>query len=238
MTTPPPATPPSPDPAADLAAFYGDAAAGGPSGGARASTGARVVAVIGGLLLVALALTVTLGFALLGLLGLGVAAFVQRRRARPYSRLGGWLGAVGASTLALFAAAAVLAAFVPAGFGDKFRQEMKAAAAQPLPPPTAADSVLGRMVPGGRAASEAQRKAVVNAVSGSNAATYGFLAVVALFSCAMWGTFIGSAAWGSATVLLYGVLGRWPGARPKPVVTYDPAAPYVPPYEPDAFDRI
>jgi hypothetical protein len=56
-----------------------------------------------------------------------------------------------------------------------------------------------------------------------------------LFGCGFYGGLVGSMAWGSATVLLFGLTGRWPGAgRRVGGALRPPPAPRVR----DAFDAI
>lgn len=218
-------------------AEYGLPATGaetGVAGPAAASGGARAGAIIGGLLLLLLVLTFTIGIALAAFAGMGVAALIQRQRGRRYTRVAGWLGAVAGTAVVLLGFVGAMAAFIPRDFSDQVRQQMQADASRPRRE-TAADTILANMVPGGKAASDAQVKALTAAFTNSSSTVVALLGVAMVFGCVVWSLMIGSAAWGTGSLLQFGLTGRWPDAGKKSAgLLRSPAAPVVR----DAFDAI
>ena len=199
-----------------------------------ASVGVRVMAGLGGLLLAVLVTVATGGVALVGFVGMGITALICRARRRRYTRVAGWLGAMVTTMVALAAIAAVVATKIPPDAIAQIREQIATAPPQPQAPPDAVQRTIERIYPGSTAISTAQTRAMQRSMASSSVFWWS-MAFGLLFACAMLGAMAGTAAWGSATVLLYGVLGRWPSpARAGTVPFADlPVTPTR-----DAFDAI
>lgn len=195
-----------------------------------ASNGARVAAGVGGVLLIVLACVATGGFALASFAAMGIAAVVWRARGRPYTPVVGWLSALFGAVLAFAALAAFAVGEMPRDTFAKIQQQA-AVAAQHRPPPSAVQRTIERVYPGSTAIGQAQSDAMTQAMSRSPGFFWGMIAFSVVLGMGFFAAFVGSAAWGSATVLLYGVLGRWPStSRRVQVATSNRAR--------DAFDEI
>ncbi len=207
---------------------------GVPAGAPAASGATRAAAVVGGLALLLLVLTFSLGIAVAAFVGMGVAALVQAQRRRPYTRVAGWLGGVIGTGVALVALVAVAAAFFPRNFSETVRRQMIENARHPQRG-TAADTILAHMTPGGVAARDAQTRALTDAVARSDRMLPAIFVLLAIFGCGFWSLVIGSAAWGVGSLLQLGVTGRWPsaGAGSSARLRAPPA-----PVARDAFDDI
>jgi hypothetical protein len=172
---------------------------------------ARAFALLGGLALLALAAKVTFGFALAAPVGMLIAAVVLRRRKRPYARGSGWVGAVVATSLTLGVALTLALRRVSHGTFEKAHRE--AIAERQRHPPTV-PRVLRRIAPPSPADPLIQAK--TDSLM-SNPGVFWTLTVLAsLMACGFAGAIAGSMGWACSTLVAFGILGRWPGARRAP----------------------
>jgi hypothetical protein len=177
----------------------------------------RVLAVLAGLTGLLVVGVFTLGLALVGALGVWVAAFVQRRRGQPSTRGTSWLGAAGLTSLAVAGLMAFGFSRLPPGF---YEQTQRTAIEQQRHP-SEFSRRIGRIIPGAVPDSATQARA--EAVTRSKPVLWWGMAMGFLLGCTFLGALIGSAAWAPTVLLLYGATGRWPARR----------APASPPAEPE-----
>lgn len=188
---------------------------------ARASTPARALALLGGLALLVLASAGTFGFALAAPVGMLVAAGVYRLRRRSYSRGGGWIGAVAGTAIAAGVAFAFVMHRVPPGVFESARKD---AIAERRRHPPRVPRLLQRIAPPSPAAPLIQAETD----SLANTPTFFWTAAVVggIMACGLLGAVVGSMGWGGATLVAFGILGRWPGGRrdpPEDAADYAPA---------------
>ena len=164
----------------------------------------RIIALVGGLLLLGIGMVVSFGLVLVGPVALGVAALVQRRRRRPLTWIAGATAAGGAVAVAVLLAAGAVGAAVPR---DTWRAVQHAAdsasmASAQTPPP----AWVTRLVPGAGAL-PAQTSAGAPRISTSMLVIGGATAVM------IFATMYGALGWGAGMLLGFALVGRWPGAR-------------------------
>lgn len=177
----------------------------------RASIGARLAAGLLGILLLWLVVT-RFKFALLGLLGVGIAWGVQRGRRRAYTRTTGWVGAVGATCVGLLVTLGLVAIEAPPGSPDammtKAAQNQARQRQQPLP------RFLQRMAP------QAQPSPAAQAATQQAFKSRGFVKATLIIGGFMGSGFVGcvfgSLMWAAVTTLLYAAFGRWTFGVPAP----------------------
>lgn len=169
----------------------------------QASTGARVAAALGALIVLLGGAAFSFGGVFFVPLVMLIAAAIWRRRGRVLPMVGHWLAALIGAALMMAAFAALTAAFVPQGSFSGFQRTMDsattAAAAARASRGTAADSAAAR------AALRATRSPRGMAV----ALAYGF-GFAAIFLVLLFGTI----GWIGGMLLGYAVKGRWPGTVP------------------------
>jgi hypothetical protein len=168
-----------------------------------ASIGRRVVAGFGGLVALAVTALVTAGGALAVPIGMVLAAAVARRRSRPLSGLGSWLGAVLAAGVFVVGLSTILIANLPPGTLERVQRSIdsvSAAAADEQPP-----EWLQRVSP--RAAAAA--KPLPKGSTAERAVNLWATLTGAVFAWALISALIGTVGWLASLPLAYAVSGQW-----------------------------
>ena len=169
----------------------------------QASTGARVAAAIGAVIVLLGGAIFSVGAVFFAPIGMLIGAAIWRKRQRVLSMVGHWLAALTGVALVVAAFAAVTAAFVPQGSWKQFQRSMDSAttvaAAQRAARGTAADS----------AAANAARRATSSSRGMAVMLAYGF-GFAGIFLIVLLGTI----GWIGGMLLGYAVKGRWPGTVP------------------------
>lgn len=167
-----------------------------PRGGAVARAGAGLL----GLAALLSAGLFTLGTAIAAPLGVLLVWWLAKRSGRSLSRPVSWMGAVGASTLAIALGFAFIFAKLPEGEMDRVIAEAQSAEAPPPP------AWVEKIAPG-----YSQRNAKM---ARSTPITVTSMIIGVVFATTMFGTLAGSAGWGATLLLGYAGTGRWIGRRP------------------------
>jgi hypothetical protein len=164
-------------------------------------TMARVAAVVGGLVVLGLALLISVGTAAVALLALGLAAAIQRRRGQRLGVFPALWVAVITMTAVVLIGIYLLESRVPGGW-EKQRAAMAEAQRLPPPPPPA----FLRDLPGGNIPPPALSPSIA-----------GPLLIFAFFMMGqMLGAVYGVLTWGGVWLLLYG--GRGPAPSEESVL--------------------
>ena len=203
-----------------------------PHGDIGRKMGRRIVAGIGGLLVLGLFALYTFGVVLAAVAGVGVAAWIARRREKALSLAASWVGAfaaTGAVSLLTLGLVGLMAMRAPAGLKSQMKHAMDSASAAPPPPPPA---WIERIAPGASARANAR----ANAVHGSSAGqAFGVWAIVVggLIATGMLAILVGTAGWLPALLLGY----QSPGVGSGPLQTRRMRH-LVPPDEIDDRERL
>jgi len=181
-----------------------------PSLAPAAGMGMRIVALVGGLLLLVAAMKATLGTVLLALLGMGLAWLLARRRGRTLTRGAGWWGAALGVAVGFVCFMAFMLAKAPPGTMARIRQSNDSiAASRPAKPP----EWLNRIDPTGGKSAQLGDSASRRLVR-SPAFFFWASAMGAVLAAALLGGILGTLGWGVGLLLAFGVTGRWlPRAR-------------------------
>ena len=173
-------------------------------------TVARLVAGVGGVLAIVLVSLFTLGGALLGACGVGLAAARARRLGVATTRRGSWLGAVATVGISLLVGGGIAVTRLPDGTLAQFRQTMDSASASTS---TTTPAWLERVAPGTTArVSKSQEPAWWQGPVTAWATVIGVVLVWAIFA-----GLIGTVSWLATMPLVYGLTGSWfPPAPPSP----------------------
>jgi hypothetical protein len=165
----------------------------------------RVAAALAGIVVVLAIVAVTLGIALAAFVGMAVVAWWRRRSARPDTRVARWLGAVTGTGLAA-AAVMVFAMLQAQAYADSMTPAQREAVQRQVEarPPSA----IERMLPSS-AANRDIADARAKRLSGSKLFVVWVTAMTSALAGALIGLVVGSAAWGGATLALFGFTGRW-----------------------------
>lgn len=170
-------------------------------------------AIAGGLLALVIAL-ISFGTVIAALAGMWLAGRVQRRRGRPATRLGAWLGACIAMTVVSGAGYLYLQTTFPpdktlSAVLDKEKATMDTMHSPELPPE------LERML-GGRERYERSQH-ISRALVGSKPLMMWSITVGLILACALYGLIFGSVLWGAVMLSARGILGVWlPRPPPAP----------------------
>jgi hypothetical protein len=161
----------------------------------------RLLAGVGGAVLLLFGSLISAGAAFAGVLGLWLAAVIARSRRRELTRLPAWFAAAAAVTLYAGAGIALLARALPEGTFEKIKATADSASAEQRPP-----AWLERMSPGTSA--RMRESATTNSPLGRGLTVYGVIVGIA-FMLALYA----SLSWSAAMLLTLGFSGRWtPGA--------------------------
>jgi hypothetical protein len=166
---------------------------------------ARIVAFLGGALVMLVGAPFSLGASLLAPIAMVIGSAVWRQRGRTLSMVGHWLAAVCGAAVVFLLFAGALTTLMPKGSWSKLTliadSAQKASANQPPP------AWLERIAPG----AAAKRAAAKPTSERAQKVSLAFGAAFALF---FFVGFYGSLAWAAGMLLGYGVNGRWPGQTP------------------------
>lgn len=184
---------------------------------APASAVRRVLGVLAGLALLAGAAYLLRGVPLVvALLGMAAAAGIARWRRRAYTGLTGWLGATLGVAIAFAAFVTLALVRAPSGSLEKARQE---AVTRQEQHPTKMPAWVQRYVP--QTQPPRQVTDAANRLTYSRPFFWWIMATTVVLGGVVFGAFEGTLAWGGASLLLYGVRGRWPSAQHQPGVSGD-----------------
>jgi hypothetical protein len=174
---------------------------------AKSGAGARLLAALGGLAVLAGAALASLGTVALALIVMAVVGGVQRRRGRALTRSGHWLAACATMAAVMLAVIGIGFAAMPRGSMDAAKRSMdsSSAVAAKQPPPAWVQKLYPQY---------SQARATAKPPTGILWATtiIGVGMVVTFF-----GTLLGTLGWGAAMLLGLALNGRWPGARGESV---------------------
>lgn len=174
--------------------------------GSEASVALRVLSGIAGALILLIASLFTFGTCLAAPLGMIAARRRARRRNRPFTRGGSWLGAAVASSIAVALALLVVVALSPRSM---LREIQRSVAASPDTVP--APDWLTRVFPQAARPDPTTQQLVRSPVF------VAFGSVVGLgFACAFFGSIAGSAGWLGAVLLGYAFARRPTAELPHP----------------------
>lgn len=169
----------------------------------RSSAPARVAAGIGGLAVLVGAMLVTLGTVVIVLIGMAVAAAVQRKRGRALTRSGHWVAACATMAVVVLALFGVGFAAMPRGTMTAAKQSMDsstAASAKQKPP-----AWMQKLYP-------QYSQAAANAKP-SPAMIWLTMILGVGMAVTFFATLLGTLSWGAGMLLGLAFLGRWPGAK-------------------------
>jgi hypothetical protein len=172
----------------------------------RSRTSRQIVAGVCGTILLIVAGVVTLGGAVIAIIGIAVAALIARQRSRTLSRPVSWLAAGLSVQLVLIAATGYTALKAPTGMMTSIQHAMDSSKANPPPPP----AWLERISPGASARARAARTSPSPAFT-SPSFTATALVFTSIFGAGILGAIIGTVGWLVAFPLAYAVTGRWLG---------------------------
>ncbi|MEO7455678.1 MAG: hypothetical protein ABIY52_05405 [Gemmatimonadaceae bacterium] len=174
--------------------------------------GKRAGAGAGGLLALGLLSVVTVGFALLGPLGMWIAAWVMRRQGEPATKFTSWLGAVyGVGMAVMLIGAVSLMKMTVGDHSPAYQRAMDSVrVAQRTQPPPA---WLEKIAPG---TTERVRASQKNPPTGKAMAAMGVGTSVigAVMLGLLAGLLVGSLAWAACLPLYFAINGRWIGEQP------------------------
>jgi hypothetical protein len=177
-----------------------------PSTAPRRRTSRQVVAGVCGTILLIVAGVITLGGAVIAVIGIVVAALIARKRSRTLSKPLSWLAAGLSVQLVLLAISGYGMLKAPGGMMTTIQHAMDSSRANPPPPPAWLDRIAPRASARARAARTSPSPAFN---SPSFAATA--LVVTSIFGAGILGAIIGTVGWLVAFPLAYAVTGRWLG---------------------------
>ena len=172
----------------------------------RSRTSRQIVAGVCGTILLIVAAVVTLGGAVIAVIGIAVAALIARQRSRTLSRPVSWLAAGLSVQLALLAVTGYGVLKAPAGMMTTIQHAMDSSKTNPPPPP----AWLDRISPGASARARAARTSPSPAFN-SPSFTATALVFSSIFGAGILGAIIGTVGWLVAFPLAYALTGRWLG---------------------------
>lgn len=161
----------------------------------------RVAAALGGVLVLALGVVMSLGTALVALAGMGVAALVARWRKRPFTRVTGWIGAATAAAFALAAAGGYVASVMPAGTFDRVQHVSDSVTAARRADPSSWEQ---RVAPTPRGADS-----LASRLTTTRAFRVWSVVMGGLIAFSLGGALVGTMGWGAGMLLAYAASGRW-----------------------------
>jgi len=167
--------------------------------------GKQIIAGVGGTLALAVAARYTFGGALIAASGMAIAGLIARRRRRPLSRPGSWVGAVAAVAVALVLLVGGGLTMAPKGTLSGIKRAMDTTKVEQKPPP----AWLERLAPG--AAARANRPPIQ---LGEGFEIWA-LVMGSLIGIGMLAGFVGSVGWVASLPLAYAITGHWIGAKPE-----------------------
>ena len=171
----------------------------------------RILALLAGAT-AALALVVfTFGLAFAALLGMVILGAVRRSRARPYTRLESWLGAVSGVAIIFLVVMSVVFAVGSVDIMGAMRQSAEADRTRE---PTSFERRLERISPRTPASTAMEKR--MEGMAESETFMWVSLILGLLVTSVLLGVLVGSATWGCAMLLVYGATGRWPVTRAVP----------------------
>ena len=168
----------------------------------KSSALVRSVAGVGGLVVLAGTVVISVGTMVLALMAMAVVAAVHRKRGRALTRSGHWVVACTTMGVLVFAFVGTQFASTPRRTIEAAKQSMdssNAAAAKQKPP-----TWVEKLYPQYREAANAKPSPAMVWMT----AILGFGMVVGFF-----GLLYGTLTWGTAMLLGLALTGRWPGAR-------------------------
>ena len=173
----------------------------------KSGAGARLLAAVGGLVVLSGAALVSVGTVALALIVMAVVGAIQRRRDRALTRSGHWVAACATMAVVVLALFGIGFAAMPGGSMDAAKRSMDSsrAVAAEQPPP----AWVQRLYP-------QYSQAKVNAKP-SNGILWATTIIGVGMVVTFFGTLLGTLGWGAGMLLGLAVNGRWPGARGESV---------------------
>ena len=171
----------------------------------KASTGVRVLAVVGGIVALLVGSLLSLGFGLVALLGLGATALLVRARRARLTRRASWIGAVLTVCISFGGLVGWAMTQAPGGAVESMQQSMDEASRQPPPP------IVRRLQRLGPPQNPRVQKGV-DSVTRSRAFVLWTMVTMLVTMSLFFGLLVGTPAWGCAMLIGYGISGRWPMA--------------------------
>jgi len=172
---------------------------------------ARTFAGLAGLVVLGLGTLVTLGGALVGALGVGIAYWFVRRRGQRATLTKTWIGAAATSAVAIALVIAVATSLTPSGTLTKAMAE--ASDSVKNAPPRNQPEWLRRMAD--RNPPNAAVDSQVKNLTGSTAFMGYMMVMVMGLASMMLGVMTGTVGWAGMTLLLFGVRGYWGDSFPR-----------------------
>jgi hypothetical protein len=177
-----------------------------------ASTAARVISFLAGLIALAIGAVITLGIALAGAVTIGIAALVLRKKKRRLTRRGAWFASVGGTVAALFLVFGYsMLTNIPKPPTAAERAEQRARATQVMP------DWLKAINPAAQQQTQSA-DSIAGAIMENKAVMVWAGLMVGFIAAALMGTIAGSFAWGGVLLLSRSFSGDW-----MPATTAQPA---------------
>lgn len=170
----------------------------------RRITAGRILFGVGGLLALLVGTLITVGGALIGVLGIGIVWLVMRHRKRRLTRLAAWLASAGATVAALLVLIAIGALMQPSSPNLTPEQERAAQARM-------RDSMpewLKKMTPANPRQNAAADSMAQKLVQNKPVMVW-FATMSAVVGASFLGAIIGTIAWGSIMMLARAFTGEW-----------------------------
>ena len=166
----------------------------------------RIFALIAGGAILVLVAMKTFGTVLVALLGMWIAARIQRSRGRSYTRRAGWIGAVLACTLVMAGLFGYAITRMPAGFIEQVQQETTQRQRERERDPSAIEQALRRASTATASQAVVQKK--TEELAQSKPFLWWTMIVGGVLAAAIAGLLLGSVGWVGSTLVLFAVRRR------------------------------
>ena len=166
----------------------------------------RVLAGIGGVIVLLIAGLTSFGMAIIAPLAIGIAAYKKRRRGEQLSLFGSWLVGAGVTAMVTTIALGLAFTFVPELNWDRLQQQ-----ALEAPRDTSEfERMMHEMTPPSSPQADSVSKRILE--SPTFWRSWGVFTVA--FTGILWGLLFGTIAWGGTALVSYAFTGKAPGRAP------------------------
>jgi hypothetical protein len=165
----------------------------------------RILAFLAGVAILALTALVSMGSVLVAPIGMWLSRIVQRARARSYTRVTSWIGAVIACAVVFLLVLGYGFTRLPDGYVDMVQRQTAARQRDT----TAVERIFQRATPRTPASATVEKKS--QELAHSRAFIWWVTIVGGVMSCGIAALLMGSVGWAGTSLMLYGLTGRAPG---------------------------